>query len=82
MQFILVNDRAPRVPAACPCCSKPLGLGYLREMSTHDVYCDSECYQRNRKSVGVAICHPTADPWSTARPTHLSGLYADWALPT
>ena len=82
MLFILVNDRAPREPSACPCCSKVLGLGYLREVSTRDVYCDSECYRRRRKSAGVAVCRTARDPWLTAKTTHLSGLYADWASPT
>jgi hypothetical protein len=44
MKFVLVNDMAPRRPAVCTDCSRPLERGYLHDLSTSKRYCGIECY--------------------------------------
>jgi hypothetical protein len=46
MNFVLVNDRTPRASSVCVHCSTPLGLGYLRGVSTQLQHGDHECYVR------------------------------------
>jgi hypothetical protein len=80
--FILVKDRSPRGSLSCAGCREQLGLGYLREISSQHVYCKYNCYARDRKAAGAAFGCPELDSWSTARPSHLSGLYLASATPT
>jgi hypothetical protein len=47
MKFILVNHRTPLDRAACIRCSRSLGPGYLRDVSTQRPYCDYDCYLRS-----------------------------------
>jgi hypothetical protein len=47
MKFVLVNHRTPLGTPACRHCSRPLGAGYLREISTQRRYCDHDCYRRD-----------------------------------
>jgi hypothetical protein len=47
MKFVLVNHRTPLGRSACLHCSRPLGPGYLREISTQRPYCDHDCYRRD-----------------------------------
>ena len=49
MNFVLVNDRTPRAPSVCAHCSTPIGLRYLRDVSSQLLYCDRECYLRYSK---------------------------------
>ena len=44
MRFVCVSDRAPRAPSTCGCCSKSLGMSYLRDLSNKRLYCDYDCY--------------------------------------
>jgi hypothetical protein len=44
MRFILVNGRTPRPRSLCVMCDQPVAAGYLREVGTHLVYCDHDCY--------------------------------------
>ncbi len=44
MQFVLVNNMAPRNPSVCAACSRPLERGYLHDLSTSKRYCGIECY--------------------------------------
>lgn len=46
MKFILVNHRTPRAPSNCVECSRSLGTGYLRDVSTQRRYCNHHCYLR------------------------------------
>jgi hypothetical protein len=50
MKFVLVNHRTPLGTPACLHCSRPLGAGYLREISTQRPYCDQDCYRRDEAS--------------------------------
>jgi hypothetical protein len=45
MKFVFVNDRAPRAPSTCACCSKSMGMSYLRDLSSKRLYCDHKCYR-------------------------------------
>ena len=44
MQFVLVNNMAPRNPSVCAACSRPLDRGYLHDLSTSKRYCGIACY--------------------------------------
>jgi hypothetical protein len=44
MRFILVSGRSPRPQSFCVMCDRPIGASYLRELGTHLVYCDHDCY--------------------------------------
>ena len=46
MQFVLVNNMAPRNPSVCAACSRPLDRGYLHDLSTSRRYCGIECYRQ------------------------------------
>ena len=60
MQFVLVNNMAPRRPSVCTGCSRPLDRGYLHDLSTSKRYCGSECYpQWMRVSGFVGSVAPT-----------------------
>ena len=48
MKFILVNHRTPLSTVTCTECARPLGTGYLREVSSQRQYCDHDCYLRYR----------------------------------
>ena len=50
MKFVLVNHRTPLGTPTCLHCSRPLGVGYLREISTQRPYCDHDCYRRDETS--------------------------------
>ena len=80
--FILVKDRSPRGSLSCAGCREQLGLGYLREISSHHVYCKYDCYTRDRKASGEAFRRAGPGPWSRSRPSQLSGLYRASATST
>jgi hypothetical protein len=44
LKFVMVNDMAPRRPAVCTECSRPLQRGYLHDLSSSKRYCGIECY--------------------------------------
>jgi hypothetical protein len=44
MRFILVNGRTPCPRSLCVMCDQPVAASYLREVGTHLVYCDHDCY--------------------------------------
>ena len=61
MKFVLVNHRTPLSTATCTECARPLGTGYLREVSSQRQYCDHDCY----------LCYRTKSlfmPWLAAEP--------------
>ncbi len=43
-RFVLVNDRAPRRDADCALCSSKIEKSYVRELQTHLLYCDTQCF--------------------------------------
>jgi hypothetical protein len=51
MRFILVNGRTPRPQPLCVMCSQPIGTSYLREVGTHLIYCDHDCFAYHCESV-------------------------------
>jgi hypothetical protein len=66
VQFVLVNNMAPRNPSVCMACSQPLERGYLHDVSTSRRYCGIECYRRwimGSEFVGSGI---TTDPLELA----------------
>ena len=55
MKFILVNGRTPRPQSLCVLCGEPIGAGYLREVGTHLIYCDHDCYADHCKRAVLAL---------------------------
>jgi hypothetical protein len=55
MRFILVNGRTPRPQSFCVMCEQPIGAGYLREMGTHLIYCDHNCYADHCQSAFLLL---------------------------
>jgi hypothetical protein len=47
MQFVSVNNMAPRNRPVCAACSLPLERGYLHDLSTSKRYCGVECYRQS-----------------------------------
>jgi hypothetical protein len=47
MQFVVVNNMAPRNSAVCAACLLPLERGYLHDLSTSRRYCGIECHPRS-----------------------------------
>jgi hypothetical protein len=45
MRFILVNGRTPCSRSLCVMCDQPVKTNYLRELGTHLIYCDQNCYE-------------------------------------
>ena len=74
MQFVLVNHRTPRGGSACACCHAELDAGYVREISSLRVFCDTICHERYRKAFGRAESATRANPPSI----DLGGILADW----
>ena len=54
MKFVVVNSMAPRSPAACAACSRPLELAYLHDLSNSKRYCGITCYHTRTKVSGFA----------------------------
>jgi hypothetical protein len=50
MKFILVNGRTPRPQSFCVMCVQRIGPSYLREIGTHLIYCDHDCYTDHYES--------------------------------
>jgi hypothetical protein len=44
MRFVLVRGRSPCPQSFCVMCDQPIGASYLREVGTHLIYCDHNCY--------------------------------------
>ena len=70
MKFVLVNHRTPVDPSACIECSRPLGRGYLRDVSTHRHYCDHDCYVRYEAKIWSFPFMPSLTPLIAATRTY------------
>jgi hypothetical protein len=70
MQFVLVNNMAPRNPSVCAACSRPLDRGYLHDLFTSRRYCGIECYRQSAVVNGFvgSIAPATALEFAAARP--------------
>jgi hypothetical protein len=55
MRFVLVNGRSPCRQSFCVSCEGPIGRRYLREISTHLIYCDHNCYADHCSSAVVLL---------------------------
>jgi hypothetical protein len=51
MRFGLINGKTPRSQSFCAMCNQPIGRSYLREVGTHLIYCDPDCYTDHCESV-------------------------------
>ena len=58
MRFILVNGRTPRPEAFCVMCDEPIEKSYLREVGTHLIYCDHDCYAEHCQSAFLLLEKP------------------------
>ena len=70
MQFVLVNNMAPRNRSVCAACSLPLERGYLHEFSNSKRYCGVECYRQSPVVTGFvgSIAPTTAFELAAASP--------------
>jgi hypothetical protein len=57
MRFILVNGRTPRPQSFCVKCDQPVRASYLREIGTHLIYCDPDCYAEHCTSAVLLLEH-------------------------
>lgn len=55
MRFVLVNERSPRPRSCCVMCNQQIEAGYLREIGTHLIYCDHDCYADHCKSAVLLL---------------------------
>ncbi len=62
MKFVLVNHRTPLNRSSCAACSKTLGSGYLKAVSTQRAYCDHDCYLRG-ESTSLSISWLATTPF-------------------
>ena len=74
MKFVLVNHRTPLGPSACLHCSRPLGAGYLREISSQRPYCDHDCYRRDETRRAFPPWFAASGPTSELATGHAASL--------
>jgi hypothetical protein len=43
-RFVLVNDRVPRDEEHCALCGGTVEKGYIRDLKTGLIYCDTRCF--------------------------------------
>jgi hypothetical protein len=43
-RLVLVNDRIPRTDGGCALCGRIIEKGYVRELQTRLIYCDTQCF--------------------------------------
>ena len=55
MRFILVNGRTPRPDSICVGCGRSVRASYLREIGTHLIYCDHNCYADHCRSAVLLL---------------------------
>jgi hypothetical protein len=55
VRFIMVNGRTPRPRSSCVMCNQPVGASYLREIGTHLIYCDHNCYESHFRSAVMLL---------------------------
>jgi hypothetical protein len=55
VKFILVNGRTPRPQSFCVGCDQPVRASYLREIGTHLIYCDHNCYADHCKGAVLLL---------------------------
>jgi hypothetical protein len=55
MRFTLVNGRTPCSQSSCVICGEPIGASYVREIGTHLIYCDHNCYAEHCKSAALLL---------------------------
>lgn len=66
MKFVVVNNMAPRSPAICAACSRPLERGYLHDLSSSKRYCGIECYPRRMMVSGFVGSVVPMNPFELA----------------
>jgi hypothetical protein len=68
MKFVVVNNMAPRNPAVCAECSRPVERSYLHDLSTSKRYCGIECYPQWIVSGFVGSIAPATFEFAVAWP--------------
>lgn len=79
MKFVVMNSMAPRSPAVCAVCSRPLEQAYLHDLSSSKHYCRTKLTQTDdgtRFAGSIATMNPyeLAIAWPTLPPTSLSAV--------
>lgn len=70
MKFVVMNSMAPRSPAVCAVCSRPLEQAYLHDLSSSKHYCRTKLTQTDdgtRFAGSIATMNPyeLAIAWPT-----------------
>ena len=55
MRFVLVSGRSPRSQSSCVMCGQGIETHYLREVGTHLIYCDHDCYAEHCKGAVLLL---------------------------
>jgi hypothetical protein len=55
MRFVLVNGRTLCRKSFCVACERSIGRRYLREIGTHLIYCDHDCYAEHCSTAVVLL---------------------------
>jgi hypothetical protein len=50
-RFVLVNERMPRNDTQCALCGGTIEKGYIRDLRTRLIYCDTQCFAGGAYSV-------------------------------
>jgi hypothetical protein len=59
LRFVLVNERSPRVEAACTVCCTRIDRGYVRDPMTRLLYCDTKCFTDHEQMSNPARARDT-----------------------
>ena len=44
IRFVLINNRVPRMDQHCALCGRLMEKGYVRDVQTRLIYCDTQCF--------------------------------------
>jgi hypothetical protein len=58
LRFVLVNARIPRGDPRCALCRGEMQYGYVRELQTHQFYCNTGCITEQAKMESVVLQTP------------------------
>jgi hypothetical protein len=53
--LVLVNNRIPRTDGHCALCGKIIEKGYVRDLQTRLIYCDTQCFPGEADTAMPAI---------------------------
>ena len=66
MRCVVVNGAKLKAETQCINCGRKVSDGYVREIRTHRIYCDFQCYSAAVQTSLEAFAHrmPTLTAWT------------------